>query len=66
MLAGALVAVEVSAATGGVALALLAAALVGAVVGLAMSLVVTRLRGERDHRRPRLHASPSPASCATS
>ncbi len=44
MLAGALVAVEVSAATGGVALALIAAALIGAVVGLAMSLVVTRLR----------------------
>jgi simple sugar transport system permease protein len=43
MLAGALVAVEVSAATGGVALALAAAAAVGAVVGLAMSLVVTRL-----------------------
>ena len=43
MLAGALVAVEVSAATGSAALATLAAALVGAVVGLAMSLVVTRL-----------------------
>lgn len=44
MLAGALVAVEVSAATGSAPLALLAAALIGAVVGLAMSLVVTRLK----------------------
>jgi ABC-type uncharacterized transport system permease subunit len=44
MLAGALVAVEVSAATGSSLLALLAAAATGAVVGLAMSLVVTRLR----------------------
>jgi simple sugar transport system permease protein len=44
MLAGALVAVEVSAATGSVMAALAAAALVGAFIGLAMSLVVTRLQ----------------------
>jgi simple sugar transport system permease protein len=44
MLAGALVAVEVSAATGSSLLALLAAALVGALVGWMMSLVVTRLK----------------------
>lgn len=44
MLAGALVAVQVSAATGSAALATIAAALVGALVGLAMSLVITRLR----------------------
>lgn len=44
MLTGALVAVQVSAATGSAALAVLAAALAGAVVGYAMSLVVTRLR----------------------
>ncbi len=44
MLAGALVAVQVSAATGSAALAVLAAAATGALVGLAMSLVVTRLR----------------------
>jgi simple sugar transport system permease protein len=43
MLAGALAAVEVSAATGGVVWALAAALAVGASVGLAMSLVVTRL-----------------------
>jgi simple sugar transport system permease protein len=43
MLAGALVAVEVSSGTGSSALAILAAALVGAAVGWAMSLVVTRL-----------------------
>jgi simple sugar transport system permease protein len=44
MLAGALVAVELSAATGGVALALLGAGAIGALVGLAMTLVITRLR----------------------
>jgi general nucleoside transport system permease protein len=44
MLAGALVAVQVSAATGSAALAVLVAAATGALVGLAMSLVVTRLR----------------------
>jgi ABC-type uncharacterized transport system permease subunit len=44
MLAGALVAVVVSAATGHVIPALAAAALVGALIGLAMSLVVTRLQ----------------------
>ncbi len=44
MLAGALVAVEVSAATGSALAALAAAALVGALIGLAMSLVVTRLQ----------------------
>jgi ABC-type uncharacterized transport system permease subunit len=44
MLAGALVAVEVSSATGSVAAALAAALAVGAIIGLAMSLVVTRLR----------------------
>jgi simple sugar transport system permease protein len=44
MLAGALVAVEVSSATGSVWLALVAAAVVGGLVGLAMTLVVTRLR----------------------
>jgi ABC-type uncharacterized transport system permease subunit len=43
MLAGALVAVIVSAKTGSSALATFAALTVGAVVGLAMSLVVTRL-----------------------
>jgi general nucleoside transport system permease protein len=43
MLAGALVAVEISAATGSVTLALLAAAAIGALVGLAMTLVITRL-----------------------
>ena len=44
MLAGALVAVQVSSATGNAMLAALAAATVGALVGLAMSLVVTRMR----------------------
>ena len=44
MLAGALTAVEVSAATGDAGLAALAAAAVGGLVGLAMSLVVTRLK----------------------
>jgi ABC-type uncharacterized transport system permease subunit len=44
MLAGALVAVVVSAATGHLIPALAAAALVGALIGLAMSLVVTRLQ----------------------
>jgi simple sugar transport system permease protein len=44
MLTGALVAVQVSAATGSAALAVIAAALAGAAVGYAMSLVVTRLR----------------------
>ena len=44
MLAGALVAVEASAATGSVALALIAAAAIGGLVGLAMTLVITRLR----------------------
>ena len=44
MLAGALVAVEVSSATGSAVLATFAAAAIGALVGLAMSLVVTRLR----------------------
>jgi len=44
MLAGALVAVEVSAATGSAMLATLAAAAVGAFVGLLMTLIVTRLR----------------------
>ncbi|MBV8473175.1 MAG: ABC transporter permease, partial [Hyphomicrobiales bacterium] len=44
MLAGALVAVEVSSATGSVSLALVAAAAIGALVGLAMTLVITRLR----------------------
>jgi simple sugar transport system permease protein len=44
MLAGALTAVEVSAATGDAALAVLAAAAVGGLVGLAMSIVVTRLK----------------------
>ena len=44
MLAGALTAVEVSAATGDAGLAALAAAGVGGLVGLAMSLVVTRLK----------------------
>ena len=44
MLAGALVAVEVSAATGSAIVALAAAALIGALIGLAMSLVVTRLQ----------------------
>jgi ABC-type uncharacterized transport system permease subunit len=44
MLAGALAAVEVSAASGSAALATLAAGAVGAAVGLLMSLVVTRLR----------------------
>jgi simple sugar transport system permease protein len=43
MLTGALVAVQVSAATGSAALATSAAALAGAGVGYAMSLVVTRL-----------------------
>ena len=43
MLAGALVAVEVSSSTGSALLATLAAAAVGAAVGYAMSLVVTRL-----------------------
>ncbi|HTR15235.1 MAG TPA: ABC transporter permease [Roseiarcus sp.] len=43
MLAGALVAVEVSGATGSALLATLAAAAVGAAIGLLMSLVVTRL-----------------------
>lgn len=44
MLAGALVAVEVSAATGSVTAALAAAAVLGAIIGLSMSLVVTRLK----------------------
>jgi general nucleoside transport system permease protein len=44
MLAGALVAVEVSAGTHSVMAALAAAALIGASIGLAMSLVVTRLK----------------------
>jgi len=44
MLAGALVAIEISAATGSAALAAFAAAAVGAAIGLVMSLVVTRLR----------------------
>jgi general nucleoside transport system permease protein len=44
MLAGALVAVEISSATGSALLAALAATAVGAIVGLLMSLVVTRLR----------------------
>ena len=44
MLAGALVAVEVSAATGSAILATLAAAMIGAFVGLMMSLIVTRLK----------------------
>ena len=44
MLAGALVAVEVSAATGSVATAVAAALAAGALSGLAMSLVITRLR----------------------
>jgi ABC-type uncharacterized transport system permease subunit len=44
MLAGSLVAVELSAATGSVGLATIGAAAVGALVGLAMSLVVTRLK----------------------
>src|SRR5271156_1310546 len=43
MVAGALVAVEISAATGSVALALVGAAGIGALVGLAMTLVITRL-----------------------
>ena len=45
MLAGALVGVQISAATGSALLATLAAAAVGAIVALLMSLVVTRLRG---------------------
>ena len=44
MLAGALVAVEVSAATGSATLAIIAAAAIGAFVALLMSLIVTRLR----------------------
>jgi ABC-type uncharacterized transport system permease subunit len=44
MLAGSLVAVELSAATGSAAVATVGAAAVGALVGLAMSLVVTRLK----------------------
>jgi ABC-type uncharacterized transport system permease subunit len=44
MLAGSLVAVELSAATGSVGLATVGAAAVGALVGVAMSLVVTRLK----------------------
>jgi general nucleoside transport system permease protein len=44
MLAGALVAVEVSALTGSTAAALAAASIVGGLIGLAMSLVVTRLQ----------------------
>ena len=44
MLAGALVAVEVSSATSSAALATVAAGAIGALVGLAMSLVITRLR----------------------
>ena len=44
MLAGALVAVEVSAATGSALLAVIAAAAIGGLVGLLMSLIVTRLR----------------------
>jgi len=44
MLAGALVAVEVSASTGSAFLAALAAGAAGAAVGLLMSLVITRLR----------------------
>ena len=44
MLAGALVAVEVSASTGSAMLAVIAAAAIGGLVGLLMSLIVTRLR----------------------
>ena len=44
MLAGALVAVEVSSVTSSAALATVAAGAIGALVGLAMSLVITRLR----------------------
>ncbi len=44
MLAGALVAVEVSAATGSAVLAVLAAGAIGAFLALVMSLIVTRLR----------------------
>jgi general nucleoside transport system permease protein len=44
MLAGALVAVEMSSATGSALLAALAAAAVGAAIGLLMSVVITRLR----------------------
>ena len=44
MLAGALVAVEISATTGSATLGLAGAATIGAVVGLAMTLVITRLR----------------------
>jgi ABC-type uncharacterized transport system permease subunit len=44
MLAGALVAIEVSVATQSVLAALAAAAAIGALIGLAMSLVVTRLK----------------------
>lgn len=44
MLAGALVAVQVSSWTGSALMATLAATAIGALVGLAMSLVVTRLR----------------------
>ena len=44
MLAGSLVAVELSAATGSATVATVGAAAVGALVGLAMSLVVTRLK----------------------
>jgi ABC-type uncharacterized transport system permease subunit len=45
MLAGALVAVEVSAATGSALLAIVAAAAIGGLVALLMALVVTRLKG---------------------
>jgi simple sugar transport system permease protein len=44
MLAGALVAVQISSGTGSAALALVGAAAIGALVGLAMTLVITRLR----------------------
>ena len=43
MLAGALAAVVVSSATGGVVSALAAALLIGAALGLVMSLIITRL-----------------------
>ncbi len=43
MLAGALVAVEVSSSTGSALLAVIAAAAIGGLVGLVMSLIVTRL-----------------------
>ena len=55
MLAGSLVAVELSAATGGAAVATVGAAAVGALVGLAMSPGRDAAQGQRDHRRPGLH-----------